>query len=76
MILKKEFDECSTEFNHVAIDRFIKKAYNFNNNTITKKHKYWSITTKDVQLVLKALKNSINLSKEYWNYSSFVIEYI
>ncbi len=31
------FDEGFTEFNHVAIDGTIKKAYNSNNNTITKK---------------------------------------
>ena len=37
MTLKKAFDEGFTEFNHVAIDGTIKKAYNSNNNTITKK---------------------------------------
>ena len=37
MNLKKAFDEGFTEFNHVAIDGTIKKAYNSNNNTITKK---------------------------------------
>ena len=36
MTLKKTFDEGFTEFNHVAIDGTIKKAYN-SNNTITKK---------------------------------------
>ena len=35
--LKKAFDEGFTEFNHVAIDGTIKKAYNSNNNTISKK---------------------------------------
>lgn len=38
MTLKKAFDEGFTEFNHVAIDGTIKKAYNSNNNTITKKN--------------------------------------
>ena len=37
MTLKKAFDEGFTEFNHVAIDGTIKKAYNSNNNTISKK---------------------------------------
>lgn len=37
MTLKKAFDEGFTEFNHVAIDGTIKKTYNSNNNTITKK---------------------------------------
>ena len=37
MTLKKASDEGFTEFNHVAIDGTIKKAYNSNNNTITKK---------------------------------------
>ena len=37
MTLKKAFDEGFTDFNHVAIDGTIKKAYNSNNNTITKK---------------------------------------
>ncbi|WP_367242754.1 transposase, partial [uncultured Methanobrevibacter sp.] len=35
MTLKKAFDEGFTEFNHVAIDGTIKKAYNSNNNTIS-----------------------------------------
>lgn len=37
MTLKKASDEGFANFNHVAIDRTIKKAYNSNNNTITKK---------------------------------------
>ena len=37
MTLKKAFDEGFTDFNHVAIDGTIKKAYNSNNKTITKK---------------------------------------
>ena len=37
MTLKKAFDEGFVEFNHVAIGGTIKKAYNSNNNTITKK---------------------------------------
>ena len=37
MTLKKASDEGFTEFNHVTIDGTIKKAYNSNNNTITKK---------------------------------------
>lgn len=37
MTLKKAFDEGFTNFNHVSIDGTIKKAYNSNNNTITKK---------------------------------------
>ena len=37
MTLKKAFDEGFTEFNHVAIDGTIKKAYNSNNYTITEK---------------------------------------
>lgn len=37
MTLKKAFDEGFTQFNHVAIDGTIKKAYNSNNNTISKK---------------------------------------
>lgn len=37
MTLKKAADEKFTEFNHVAIDGTIKKAYNSNNNIITKK---------------------------------------
>ena len=37
MTLKKASDEGFTEFNHVAIDGTIKKAYNSNNNAITKK---------------------------------------
>ncbi len=66
MTLKKAFDEGFTEFNHVAIDGTIKKAYNSNNNTITKKEtKYWSITTKDDQLTQNLLKNSINQPKDY-----------
>lgn len=35
--LKKAFDEGFREFNHIAIDGTIKKAYNSNNNIITKK---------------------------------------
>ncbi len=31
-----------------------------------KKHKYWSITTKDDQLTQNLLKNSINQPKDYW----------
>lgn len=47
MALKKAFDEEFTEFNHVAINGTIKKAYNSDNDAITKKkHKYWPITTK------------------------------
>jgi hypothetical protein len=37
MTLKKASDLKLTDFNHVAIDGTIKKAYNSNNNTITKK---------------------------------------
>ena len=37
MTLKKAADAGFTEFNHVAIDGTIKKAYNSNNNVITKK---------------------------------------
>jgi hypothetical protein len=37
MTLKKASDEKFTQFNHVAIDGTIKKAYNSNNNVITKK---------------------------------------
>lgn len=37
MTLKKAADEKFTEFNQVAIDGTIKKAYNSNNNAITKK---------------------------------------
>ena len=37
MTLKKAEDEKFTEFNQVAIDGTIKKAYNSNNNAITKK---------------------------------------
>ena len=37
MTLKKVFDESFTEFNRVYIDGNIKKAYNSNNNTISKK---------------------------------------
>ena len=37
MTLKKVFDEGLTDFNHVAIDGTVKKAYNSNNNTISKK---------------------------------------
>ena len=64
MTLKKAFDEGFTEFNLVAIGGTIKKAYNSNNNqSQKKKHNYWLITANDVQLVPKALKNSINLQK-------------
>lgn len=67
MTLKKAFDEGFTEFNHVAIDGTIKKAYNSNNNTITKKEtQILSITTKDDLLALNVLKNFINLLKDYW----------
>ena len=37
MTLKKASDLKLTDFNHVAIDGTIKKAYNSNNNVITKK---------------------------------------
>ncbi len=37
MTLKKASDEGLTDFNHVAIDGTVKKAYNSNNNTISKK---------------------------------------
>ena len=37
MTLKKAFDDGFKEFNRVAIDGTIKKAYNSNNNTISKK---------------------------------------
>ncbi len=37
MTLKKASDEGLTEFNHVAIDGTIKKAFNSNNNVISKK---------------------------------------
>lgn len=67
MTLKKAFDEGFTEFNHVAIDGTIKKAYNSNNNTITKKEtQILSITTKDDLLALNVLKNFTNLLKDYW----------
>lgn len=39
MILKKAFDEDSWILITLLIDGTIKKAYNFNNNTITKKRK-------------------------------------
>lgn len=67
MTLKKAFDKGFTEFNHVAIDGTIKKAYNSNNNTITKKEtQILSITTKDDLLALNVLKNFTNLLKDYW----------
>ena len=34
--------------------------------SLKKKHNYWLITMKDTYLVLKSLKNSTNLLKEYW----------
>lgn len=37
MTLKKAFDENLSEFNHVAIDGTIKKGFNSNHNTISKK---------------------------------------
>lgn len=37
MTLKKASDLKLTDFNHVTIDETIKKAYNSNNNIITKK---------------------------------------
>lgn len=66
MTLKKAFDEGFTEFNHVAIDGTIKKhTIPTTTPSPKKKHKYWSITTKDDQLTQNLLKNSINPPKDY-----------
>ncbi|WP_236951242.1 hypothetical protein [Methanosphaera sp. BMS] len=52
MTLKKASEKKYTEFNHVAIDGTVKKAYNSNHNTISKKkHKYYFNTTKDFKLM-------------------------
>ena len=67
MTLKKAFDEGFTEFNHLPLMEPSKKLIILTTTQSPKKKlEYWSIITKDVQLVLKALKNSINLPKEYW----------
>lgn len=67
MTLKKASDLKLTDFNHVAIDGTIKKAYNSNNNAITKnKLKYCSITSVDCRLARKSLINCTNLLKKYW----------
>ena len=67
MTLKKAFDEGFTDFNHVAIDGTIKKAYNSNNNTITKKETQILVDYYEGrQLLLKALKNFTSLPKDYW----------
>lgn len=56
MTLKKASDLKLTDFNHVAIDGTIKKAYNSNNNVIRKKKpKYCSITSKNCMLAMKSL---------------------
>ena len=66
MNLKKAFDEGFTEFNHVAIDGTIKKAYNTNNNTITKKETQLLVDYYEGHPVSpESLKNSTNLLKEY-----------
>lgn len=67
MTLKKASDLKLTDFNHVAIDGTIKKAYNSNNNIITKKKKpkSCSITSMAFQLARKCLKNYISLLKKY-----------
>ena len=66
MTLKKASDLKLTDFNHVAVDGTVKKAYNSNNNVITKK---------ETQLLLdyfiglsvdfKKLENYINLLEIY-----------
>ena len=67
MTLKKAFDEGFTEFNHVAIDGTIKKAYNSNNNTITKKETQILVDYYEGRYVgPESLENSINQPKEYW----------
>ena len=54
MTLKKASDLKLTNFNHVAIDGTIKKAYNSNNNVITKK---------ETQILLNYL-NGLSTSQE------------
>ena len=50
MTLKKASDEGFTDFNHVAIDGTIKKGYNSNHNTISKKKlKYCSNIIKELK---------------------------
>ena len=67
MTLKKAFDEGFTEFNHVAIDGTIKKAYNSNNNTLTKKETQILVDYYEGRYVgPESLENSINQPKEYW----------
>ena len=64
MTLKKASDLKLTDFNHIAADGTI-KAYNSNNNAISKKkkHKYCSITSADCQLTLKSIKTTLTCQK-------------
>ena len=67
MTLKKAFDEALQNLITLPLMEPSKKHIILTTTQSPKKKlKYWSIITKDVQLVLKALKNSINLPKEYW----------
>ena len=67
MTLKKAFDEVLQNLITLPLMEPSKKHMILTTTqSPKKKRKYWSIIMKDVQLVLKALKNSINLPKEYW----------
>ena len=67
MTLKKTFDEVLQNLITLPLMEPSKKhTILITTQSQKKKLKFWSIITKDVQLVLKALKNSINLPKEYW----------
>ena len=66
MTLKNAFDEVLRNLITLLLMELLKKhTILITIQSLKKKHKYWLITTKDIQLVLKTWKNSINPPKEY-----------
>lgn len=66
MTLKKAFDEDSLNLITLPLMEPSKKhTIPTTTPSPKKKHKYWSITTKDDQLTQNLLKNSINQPKDY-----------
>ena len=72
MTLKKASDLKLTDFNHVAVDGTVKKAYNSNNNVITKKETqilldYFSGLSVDLKKLEKLHKPAKNTDTIYLN---------
>ena len=75
MTLKKAFDEGFTEFHHVAIDGTIKKAYNSNNNTITKKETQILVDYYEGRAIdPKNLEKLHKPHKDYWKRKTWMMK--